>query len=277
MARKINVGLKKKLMNGSLKQLLNYLQQEQHRLKLEVRRYGKFIIYYKKCKVLEVGLNKCSVDEKYFEKGKYPQNIAQTITLTPRLYFDNVCAAVDAWLEKNTRNEFETQQSIAYHNQQKDDKYVVLDMEYQFSQEKIKKSERVKSAAFDLLGVNTTTNDIVFFEVKRGINALTSQAGIKSHINDFEQHFYGKYRNVFLDNLLIDIRNIVKDKNDLELLDYTLSTDFLINDVKLIFIFEPDSKTDIEKYHIIFERENTSSHKSDYGTIFVSKENYKLK
>ena len=277
MPRKINDKIIKKLKEGSLKQLLAYLKKEQQRLKLEVRRGGKFNVYYKKCKVLEVGLSTYSIDKKYFACGEAPQDIAQAVETDPKSYFDKVCMAVDVWLKKNTRNEFETQQEIAYHNQQKSDPYIILDMEYQFSQERIEQSERIKSATFDLLGIDTTSNNAVFFEVKRGLGSLTDKAGIASHIDDFEKHFNGVHKDMFLKILSENIDNIVKDKNKLGLLDYTLPSDFSVKKVELIFIFEPDNNTDREQYNLIFDRENTSTHKNDYRTIFVSRGDYKLK
>ncbi len=277
MPRKINKKLIKKLKEGSLKPLLTYLQKEQDYLKLEVRKGGKFIVYYKKCKVLEVGLNSYSIDEKYFVDSKAPQNIAQIIETEPKSYFDNVCEVVDRWLEKNQKNEFETQQKIAHHNQRRDDNYIILDMEYQFSQKNIKKEERLKSATYDLLGIDTKTNKVIFFEVKRGLGSLEGKSGIAGHIRDFEEQLNGEHKELFIGDLLTNIKNIIKDKRTLGLLDYTLPIDFSIKEVGLIFIFEPENTTDIEKYNLIFERENTSIHKSNYRTIFVSKEDYKLR
>lgn len=285
MPRKIKDKLIQKLIKGSLNPLLTYLQKEKQRLKLEVRRNSKFIIYYKKCKVLEVGLNSFKIDKKYFDEGKAPINIESQIESDPKLYFDYVCTAVDTWLLKNPKNEFETQQNIAYHNQQnityenqqqKNNRYIILDMEYQFSQEEIEKAERLKPATFDLLGIDTTTNDIVFFEVKRGIGSLEGKSGIAGHIKDFEDYFHGKHRNLFLKNLLTNIENITNDKKELGLLDYTLPNGFSIHDVKLVFVFEPNEKKELKKYEEIFNEVNTTSHKSDYHTLFVSKEKYIL-
>lgn len=277
MPRKINNKLIEKLKESSLKQLLDYLKKEQKRLKLEVRRQGKFNVYYKKCKVLEVGLRTYSMDKKYFAAGEAPQDIAKTVETDPKSYFDKVCVAVDVWLEKHPHDEFETQQAIAYHNQQKDDRYIILDMEYQFPQNNIEKEKRLKRATFDLLGIDTTTHNAVLFEVKRGLNSLRGKAGIARHIDDFEKHFNGVHTGKLLGILSENIVNIVKDKKELGLLDYTLPSDFSVNKVEFIFIFEPDNNTDIEQYNHIFDRENTSAHKNHYRTIFVSKEDYKLK
>jgi len=276
MIRKINDTLIRELTatKGELNPLLNYLKEQKNRLRLEVRTGGKFIIYYKKCKVLEVGLRSFKVDRQYFVDAPYPVAIEDTIKNRPCEYFDYTCSVVEEWLAKpkNNKKEFDTQQRIAQANQDLTDKYVILDMEYNFPQNGIGKQDRVKRAGFDLVGMERGTTKIVFFEVKRGLKALRDKSGIAAHIRDFETCLYGTHKEIFRENILTNVKHIVHDKTKLGLLNFMLPSDFTTDDFEFIFIFEPDQCT-IEAYEDIFRKEAGTA---GYKTIFVSEGNYKL-
>lgn len=278
MARKINKILIRRMTHGDLAPLLDYIKAEAKSLRLEVRSKGKVFVYYKKCKVLDLGLRSYSVDGKYFENRLKPNDIKDKIIKNPEQYFKTTLSAVDKWLDKHQKKEFNIQQNIAYWNQEKNDKYIILDMEYNFSQNEIKKADRVKRAGFDLLGLERQTGKIVFFEVKKGLKALTGRAGIKTHIQDFEECLYGRNKDLFRKNLIIDIKNIVNDKKTLGLIDNfdlpgTLSTN---NGIDLIFIFEP-MVCDNDDYSKIYKEEHIkSTSKREFITIYVSENNYKL-
>ena len=157
------------------------------------------------------------------------------------------------------------------------DRYIILDMEYTFSQSELDKKERVKKACFDLLGIERQTGKIVFFEVKKGLKALTGNAGIKTHIEDFEECMYGKHKIEFRKYLIEDIKCILSDKKRLGLIDnFDLPVNLTANDVELIFVFERGS-CDKEDYLKIFQDEHFESRSSrDFRTIYVSKNYYKL-
>ena len=185
---------------------------------------------------------------------------------------------MDKWLTKHPKQEFESQQNIACENQEENDRYIILDMEYNFSQNEITKSDRVKKAGFDLLGIERQTGKIVLFEVKKGLKALTGKAGISTHIRDFEECLFGRNKDVFRNNLICDIKNIVNDKKILGLIDnFDLPISLSIDSIDLIFVFEPLTG-DIGNYSKKYKEEHQrSGSKRDYHTIFVSKNNYKLK
>lgn len=277
MARKIHEKLIERMTNGDLIPLLNFLKTNKEKLRLEVRQVGKAFVYYKKCKILELGLNSYSIDEKYFENNSKPTDIKNQVINNPELYFKETLLVVDSWLNKHRKQEFETQHNIAIHNQDKDDKYIILDMEYNFSQNEIEKSKRVKRAGFDLLGIERQTGKIVFFEVKKGLKALTGTAGIQTHIVDFEECLYGRNKKEFRMNLIKDIRNIISDKRKLGLIEnFDLPATLSIEDIDLIFVFEPLAG-DKEDYSKIYKEEHRKSASlREFRTIYVSENNLKL-
>ena len=260
--RKIDNKLIDKMIKGDLSPLLNYIKSDDE-LRIEVRRDGDAYVYYRKGKVLEIKTLK--VDPKYGDVP--PTNLAIS---NPTKYFEYIKKTVDKWLEDNPRPEFDTQQNIAKSNQDITDKYVVLDMEYAFEQNQIKKDNREKRGVFDLLGIERETNKIIFFEVKKGMGATKGKSGIEEHINDFENYLYGKNSKTFRINLLQDIKNIIEDKTRLGILNgLNFFDSYSQKDPELIFVFHPDNDSQIQD----FSTELKNRHK----LIIVNEYNYKLK
>jgi hypothetical protein len=274
MARKISEKLVKKLTSGDLEILLKYIKSDPE-LRLEVRTGGKAFVYYRKGKALEIDLRRFKVDENYVKGTKFlmpDTNLAKT---KPKEYFSRMKKIIDNWVDNiKKRPEFDTQQNIARNNQAKDDKYIIIDIEYNFSQAEIKERNREKRAGFDLLGIERKTNKIVFFEVKKGRSALTGKAGLNSHIEDFETYLFGKNKDKFREQLEIDIRNIVSDKKELGIIDFALPSDFSIDDNKIdfMFVFEPTADCSKEQYDLIYEQEITNSRKKISNNFYFTKQ-----
>lgn len=264
---------------GDLVPLLNHIKADEKNIRLEVRCEGKAYVYYKKCKILDLGLKSYKIDDKYFENKHKPDDIEDKIINNPQQYFKDTLFVVDRWLDKHQKQEFESQQNIACDNQEENDRYIILDMEYNFSQSEIAKSDRVKKAGFDLLGIERQTGKIVLFEVKKGLKALTGKAGISIHIKDFEECLYGRNKDVFRNNLICDIKNIVSDKKILGLINnFDLPLSLSVDGIDLMFVFEPLLPSDIGNYPKKYKEEHQrSGSKKEYHTIFVSKNNFKLK
>ncbi len=261
--RKINEKLIDRLTNGNLKPLLNYIKSD-NELRLEVRRGGDAFIYYRKGKALEI--KKLKVVEKY---GSVPNT--ELAVSNPKEYFKLIKESIDNWLEsKKQRAEFDSQQNIAINNQDTNDKYIILDMEYAFEQNQIEKDSREKRAIFDLLGIDKETNRIIFFEVKKGMGSTNGKSGIDTHINDFENYLFGKNAKTFRTNLIKDIKNIINDKSTLGILDnFSYSDAFEKEAPELVFVFHPDTNSQIQD----FSNELKNRHK----LIVVSDKDYKLK
>jgi len=261
--RKIDEKLINRLTNGDLIPLLNYIESDND-LRLEVRQKGEAFVYYRKGKALEIGGLK--VDEKY---GNVPS--AKLAVSTPSEYFRLIKKSIDNWLEsEKKRAEFDTQQNIAQRNQDKEDRYIILDMEYAFEQNQIEKEKREKRAIFDLLGIERKTETITFFEVKKGMGATKGKSGIGEHINDFKTYLFGENSKFFRTNLINDIKNIVEDKIKLGILkDFDIPGNLEQHNPELIFIFHPNNDSQIAD----FSKELRNRHK----LIIVDINNYKLK
>lgn len=240
--RKINNKLITRLTKGDLKSLLDYIKED-NELRLEVRQNGEAFVYYRKGKALEIG--KLKVDGKY---GDVPST--DIAVSNPQVYFNQIKQAIDNWLNiKKARAEFDSQQKIASFNQNKKDKYIILDMEYQFEQNQISKDKREKAAIFDLLGIERETGSIIFFELKKGMRATKGKSGIDDHIQDFDTYIKGRNSDIFRTNLLRDIENIISDKRELGILsDFEKPINLSEVAPELIFIFHPDNPSEIEDF-----------------------------
>ena len=281
MARKINTQLLERLTSGDLLSLLNYIKSDND-LRIEVREGGRAFVYYRKGKALEISLSGFSVDERYITNASSTvSDMMSLVKSNPAQYFKCIKEHIDNYVNHiKKRQEFDTQQKIASQNQKKDDKYIIIDMEYTFPQSSLEKSKREKRASFDLLGIERESGKIVFFEVKKGGSSLTGNTGIKSHIEDFEQYFFGENAVFFHKILKKDIENIVLDKRKLGIIDFSLPTNYDIdgNNIDFVFVFEADENTTIQKYCNVFSQEVSKiGSKREYKTLFVSPKNkYKL-
>jgi len=250
------------MTKGDLQELLKYIKTD-NELRLEVRQSGDAFVYYRKGIALEIkGLK---VDKKYGEVP--PTNLAIS---NPSEYFKLMKITIDKWLPNNKkRAEFDTQQKIAQCNQGKEDKYIILDMEYAFEQNQIQKNRREKRGVFDLLGIEQKTNKIIFFEVKKGMGATKGKSGVEEHINDFKTYLFGRNSELFRVNLTNDIKNIIEDKIKLGLLNSLNIPDNIDHSsFELVFVFHPDNESQIAD----FKREL----KDQYKLIIVKDNEYKL-
>lgn len=263
--RKIKEHLIERMRTGDLLPLLNYIKTD-NELRLEVRQKGEAFVYYRKGKALEIGSLK--VDKKYGEVP--PTSLAVN---NPPQYFGLIKESIDKWLScKKKRAEFDTQQNIAQCNQDKDDRYIIIDMEYAFEQNKIEKDHREKRAVFDLLGIERKTNKIIFFEVKKGMGSTKGKSGIEEHIDDFNNYLImnKKHLEYFKDNLIKDIRNIIEDKIKLGLIqNFNFSEKFAQSDPELIFVFHPDDNAQATEF--------TNKLRDRHQLIIVGNNDYKLK
>lgn len=254
------------MINGDLSLLLNYVKYDRD-LRLEVRTNGDAFVYYRKGVALKI--KSLSIDSKYGYVSPSPFN-KNFIKENPSEYFRLAQASIDSWLEAKGRGEFDTQQRIARDNQDIDDKYIILDMEYAFEQNQIEAKDREKRAIFDLLGIERKTNRIVFFEVKKGMGATKGKSGIEEHIADFNNYLGINSPKIYLDNLIRDIKNIISDKTELGILNnYSLPENFGKQNPELVFVFQPDNPSQIQRFK--------DELKDRHSLIIVSDSNFKLK
>ena len=236
--RKINPDLKERLLHGDLKPLLDYIKSDEQ-LRLDVRTKGEAFVYYRKGLALEIGGLK--VDKKY---GKVPPT--DLAIQEPEKYFQQIKLIIDNWINGiKKRNEFDTQQKIAYHNHDINDRYFIVDMEYAFEQHQIEESERIKRAKFDLFGIDMVEGRIILFELKKGTNSSDGDSGVEVHVKDYEKIINGKNRSIFRGNLIRDLRNIISDKRDLGLMSYfKIPKNISTNEPEMIIIFHSNNETE---------------------------------
>lgn len=230
MPRQINPILLERLMHGDLLPLLDYVKTDPE-LRLEVRNKGEAFVYYKKGKALEIG--SLRVNKKY--ENVPPGDLAKK---DPARYFGLIKLSINNWAEeRRDRAEFDTQQRIASSNQSVSDRFLIIDMEYEFEQHELEVKDRVDRAGFDLMGVERESGRIILFELKRGLGAWKKgNSDIEKHIGDYETIMRGKNSELFKRNLIRDAKNILKDKIKLGVIDNfepkkiseTLDPDFVI-------------------------------------------------
>jgi len=265
MPRQINPTLRDQLIRGNLLPLLTHIKSDPE-LRLEVRTGGEAFVYYRKGKALEIGSLK--VDRKY---GNVPP--CELAVTNPSQYFDQIKLSIDSWVKKKRdRAEFDSQQKIAASNQSVDDKYLIIDMEYQFEQHQIDVEARESGAGFDLLGVDRKSGRVVLFELKRGLNAWRNgTSNIEKHISDYETFMQGNNSRLFRENLNTDVRNILEDKIALGLIDnYEIADLPEIIDPEFVVLYH---HKEYSERRVVLKDLNDR-----YKLIFISpKEGYKLK
>ena len=210
-------------------------------MSFEIRKDNEAIIYYRKGKVLTIKYSDTDdcpkkitpLSEKYnngnpltewFDAG----HVASTLNNTSRLrkYFKEAKRLIH---RHRLGLEFSIQQNIAAGNRSFDKRFLVVDMEWQFDQSAIDKSERMgKTTRIDLVVVDTRpnesgTNDIYLTELKVGTGATEGKSGIADHIKktkeitDNAKVCEGLKRDV---ESIIDIKSrldLIKGKKELQL------------------------------------------------------------
>ena len=218
------------LEGGCLHKLFNVIKDDPE-LSFEIRVKSEVMIYYHKDKILTIRFckGKPSVEilsEKYYKKATPPSfsfmydDLMETLRHTDQLrkYFKEAKRLVDTY---KSGLEFEVQQNVALGNRSFNNRFVVVDMEWQLPQSDIKKEERISKTRFDLVVVDTKKNDmgendIYLGELKVGMGATGGKSGIKAHV---------KKTNEFIRNvkacatLRDDVKSIIRQKADLRLFE----------------------------------------------------------
>lgn len=201
---------------GCLKKLFDVIANDPE-LSFEIRKY-EVIVYYRKGKILTIKYTDKNefqikpLDKRYYKDVAQidlfeTKNLAYTLKNTSYLrnYFKQAKKLV---YNHKIGLEFSVQQNIALGNRSFNNRFLVVDMEWEFSQAEIKKTERVGRTRIDLIIVDTQvnefgTNDIYLTELKVGTGAVGGKSGIIDHIKKTKA--------------IIDKEEVCKDlKNDIE-------------------------------------------------------------
>ena len=155
------------LEGGCLQKLFNVIKDDPE-LSFEIRVKNEVMIYYHKDRILTIRFckGKPSIEilsEKYYKKDTPPSvsfdDLMETLRHTDQLrkYFKEAKQLISSY---KAGLEFEVQQNIALGNRSFNNRFVVVDMEWQLPQSDIKKEERISKTRFDLVVVDTKKNDM---------------------------------------------------------------------------------------------------------------------
>ena len=280
--RYLNEGHIKCFKKGIFKKILEGVKEDPE-LTLEIRRDNETMVYYHKDKILTTRFKagKPSVealDKKYYEGKEKPKtqieelNNLRSLTYI-REYFKEAKQFVNQWKAYKNKlgEEFIYQQNIALGNQSFDGKYIVVDMEWQLSQENLEK--RIPKTRFDLVIVDTEKNsdgynDIYLAELKVGTAATKNDSGIIDHIEKTEKIInYDIARNA----LVNDVQSIIKAKKELGLYqgdekDFNFSPD--VKPKMMLILFYRGLK---EKKQLSKDEEEAYTKAHELGIGFMSK------
>ena len=213
-----NEGVFKKLLEGI---------KEDPELSLEIRMKNRVMVYYHKDKILTTYLDDkdnpvvAMLDNKYYKKKEKPSvNIEDIHNLRSlsliRQYFKEAKRLVYFYKKGE---EFAFQQNLAMGNHSFDNKYLIVDMEWQFAQTDIE--DPIKKTRIDLVIVDTQINkngcnDIYLAELKVGTGATEGKSGIIDHVNKTNQIIQ---KAEACSSLIQDVQSIIANKEKLGLID----------------------------------------------------------
>ena len=210
MSRKLSDLLKSELLTGEYKEILNFVKNDSE-LSFQIRTSSVAMIYYKKSRVLSLFSRRIPnlISPKYCKENPIPFLDIKR----PKTYFGNCKKCVNDFVKTKSNIEFSIQQKTATDNSSLDNPYLVVDMEYQFEQNKIVNRTNRKTR-FDLVAIEHSKNKIVLLEIKQGFASSLGKAGVNDHIARFQEHFIHPE---FGNSLRFDVVNIVRQKIELGL------------------------------------------------------------
>lgn len=181
---------------GCLKKLFDIIINDPE-LSFEIRKDNEVMVYYRKGKILTIrytnkGKFQIKPLDKQYSGSSFPtdlfdaENLVNTLKNTSHLrkYFTQAKMFVH---KHKVGLEFGVQQNIALGNRNFNNRFLVVDMEWQFSQAGINKADRIGKTRIDLIIVDTQlnefgTNDFYLAELKVGTGAAEGKSGIVDHL-----------------------------------------------------------------------------------------------
>lgn len=216
---------------GGCLQKLFYVIKEDPELSFEIRVKSEVMIYYHKDKILTIRFCKGkpsieALSKKYYKNATLSfvlfehDDLMETLRHTDQLrkYFKEAKQLISSY---KTDLEFEVQQNIASGNRSFNNRFVVVDMEWQLPQSDIKVEERISRTRFDLVMVDTKKNDmgkndIYLGELKVGMGAIGGKSGIEDHVIKTNKIINNAKACAALRD---DVESIIRQKSDLGLFE----------------------------------------------------------
>lgn len=217
---------------GKLKKLFDAITEDPE-LSFEIRVNNEVMVYYHKDKILTITLDRNGepkitiLSSKYYkDRGRKPSvcfdNPHNLISMDEmRTYFKEAKKLVYTF---KMGAEFNVQQNIALGNHSYDGRYLVVDMEWMFSQAEIPSEKRMKSKTkIDLVIVDTVPNDkgfndIYLAELKLGLGATQGDSGTIDHVDKTNEIINRKEA---CKSLQEDVASIIKQKTELKIIEGT--------------------------------------------------------
>ena len=211
-------------------------------LSFEIRIHDEVIVYYNKKAILTVikGNKIKPLSEKYYKKGEGP-----TVDISNPAVWQSA-KEIDKYLKEakliayrhSMKREFQLQQNISMGNHDCANRFLAIDMEWQFAQEIIPKRDRIKKTRIDLVIVDLTpnalgVNDIYLAEVKLGTEALKGDSGLQEHVNSTSIIANSKDA---CQGLIDDVKSILAQKHELGIITGDLPELHLAQKPKMLFI-----------------------------------------
>ena len=243
---------------GTLYRLFQIINDDPD-LSFEIRKDDTVKIYFNKKKILTItknqkGLKFEPLTNGYFNDEKVRPSWVDTFndsSWNNKKSIQNYLNKAKKYAYKESiKAEFQLQQSISLGNRSFDGRFLVVDMEWQFSQKgKIKsiKKTRPDLVIVDLLPNQEDKHDIYLAEVKLGTNALSGKSGLEDHVKSTLEIVDSEDA---CDALVNDVSSLIKQKHLLGILKGNRPELSLANKPKMMFILGyrgDDQKCEIEK------------------------------
>ena len=271
MARSISEEHLDAYQNGVLKKLFEGIKEDPE-LSFEIRLKDTVIVYYRKSKILETTKNNRGrfnvemLDSNYYKDTTPPSvdlsNLQNLRSLTSiRKYFRE---AKNLIYKYKMGKEFEVQQHIAMGNHSFGGRYLVVDMEWGFSQAELSPQDRIPKTRIDLVIVDTVPNngknDIYLAELKVGTEATGGESGVIDHV----EKTYKIIENEKARNSLInDVTAIIEQKKQLGLITGDPKNFSFAEKPKMMLIF--GYRSDKEKETLSKDVENAKDKAKELG------------
>lgn len=206
-----------KLIKGEYVHILEYVKKDDF-LRIEMRVNNQAKIYYKKSLIMTLFPSR----EPMLLSSGYYQNKPKPVLIldNPESYFISAKQLVEEHKRDIKKNiEFEIQQRIAKVNSTTNNRFLVLDMEYQFAQDKVQNRTKEKTR-FDIVAIDLKFNKIILFELKQGLNSLSGTSGADDHFVRYQEHIKHPQ---FITALREDVKGILWSKKQLGLFDFDIN------------------------------------------------------
>ena len=249
-----NARLLNKLITGVYLPILNWIKNDPD-LSIEIRIKNQPKVYYKKSLLLTLFPNR---EPELLAPGYWNGSLQPVLDLnSPGLYFEAAKMMVETHKEVKGNIEFMIQQKIARDNSSIQNQFLVIDMEYQFAQEKVKNRTNGKTR-FDLVALDLKLNKIMLLELKQGLGSLSGNAGVDDHFLRYREHIEHPQ---FQTALREDVKGIISFKNQLGLWKFNasgLELQFNQAEIDYGYVFAAHSQTELNIYKLQYGEKYTT-------------------